>query len=289
MFPGEIMMSACFSALFRMLLVFVLALGAARAGAGIHVEDYTVSWFGNPTPILYTDTFSDGDPFANPGAPYTSLVRSGMLKDKDEDAGILSLRPWRRGDVVMLGGYTLLAQIIEVQTPLTGPGALTNTSFYQTFAVFELESIMRDDTWGGIGLTNVYQGGDRAVVAAIGRRGGERFAKFSNPLTGEILDEHPLTPPSGSVYFEMFLNLEFPGSTNVLAGYAYRNSARALIGGIFFFEPYEMYSDVVLRPVLFAAAPVPEPETWALLILGLALVGVRTQRVLQRRRSLRLD
>ncbi|MPZ43762.1 MAG: PEP-CTERM sorting domain-containing protein [Betaproteobacteria bacterium] len=269
--------------------LLLLAAWALPASAGFQIERFGYDKFkpggpGVPFEVTtFLDTFSGGGPLVNPSAAFEWQIKVGTIKDKDEDEG-LHLKPWRRGAPFTIGPYLTLAQVLELQTPLAGTGAIDNApSNFGVYAVYELDSYTGGQIFGGVGLTDVFRGaGTRAIAATVERDGDNYYGKFSNALTGEISDRQLLGITLETRFVEVFIQREHPTSNSVSAGYALRDKDFGFIDPI---EPVKRFSglqlafsDVVLSPVIFAAAPIPEPETWALLIAGLAVIGYRVRK-----------
>jgi hypothetical protein len=263
-------------------LLFMLA-WTLPASAGFQIERFGYDMFkfdpgkpGQPPDVTtFFDTFSSGGPLVNPSAAFEWEIKVGTIKAKDEDAG-LHLKPWRRGASFAIGPYLTLAQVLELQTPLDGPGAIDNApSSFSVYAVYELDSYMGRQVFGGVGLTDVFRGaGTRAIAATIELDGDNYYGKFSNALTGEISDRQLLGITLETRFVEVFIQRDGFTSDSVGAGFALRDENFDFIGPVQRFGGLQLaFSDVVLSPVIFAAAPIPEPETWALLIAGLAVIG----------------
>ena len=257
-------------------LLFALC-GALYANAGIEVNRFGYEKFVFSNPGLNTsfiDTFEGGGPLVNPGASFGWLARVGTVTDEDEDTG-LHLKPFRRGTPLTIGGHLTVSQIFELQTALTGSSAINNelNTDFVVYGVYRLNSFMRDDVVAGIGLTDAFRGGTRAIGSAVWRDSGDYYAKFFDPLAGTTLDWDKMSLPASTEFVELFIRREHPGSNSVIGGYGFRDLSFGLLDVRFFDVTYLAFSDVVLHPVIFAAALVPEPKTWALMIAGLALVG----------------
>jgi hypothetical protein len=251
-----------------------------HAVAGIQVDRFGYTKFISPSLRFdFLDSFDANGPLDS-GSLYDWQVKVGTIKDKDEDFG-LHFKPSRRGDLFSIGSYVTRAQILELQTPLIGDEAINNApSFFFAYAVYELDSYGSTGAnfSVGVGLTDVFRGGTRAIAATVERDGGSYYGKFSNPLTGEIWDRPLLDITEDSKYVEVVIERENFNSNSVRAAYAVRNES--FFGTKIYFEGLApAFSDVVLSPVLFAAAPIPEAETWALLLVGLAVVGCRVRSI----------
>jgi hypothetical protein len=269
------------------LLLLVLALPAS---AGFQIERFGYENFKAAPPggsfevTQFLDTFDGGGPLINPvvnaGADFAWQIRIGTIEDQDEAAG-LHLKPWRRGAPFTVGPYLTQAQVLELQTPLSGQGAIDSApSNFVVYAVYELDTYSTGRVFGGVGLTDVFRGaGTRAIAATVERDGGNYYGKFSNALTGEISDRQLLGITPEAKFVEVFIQREHSTSLSVSAGYALRDENFTFIGPVQRFNGLQLaFSDVVLSPVIFAAAPIPEPGTWALAIAGLAVIGYRIRK-----------
>lgn len=262
-----------------------------QAPAGIVVKQFVyfniVPDSANPTNTVVTsfvDTFDGGGPLNNPdatpGSDFEWQVRIGSIAAADENSG-LRLNPRKRGALFSIDQYNLLGQVLELQTPLSDPGAIdSGRSDFGIFGRYQIRDY--GEYYAGIGLTDVFRGdGTRAIAATIERDGdGRYYGKFSNVLTGEILDRQEIDV-TGGAYIDLFIRRESGDleSNFVQAGFAVLRSDLTFLNGGDFGMKALAFSDVVLSPVLFAAvlvpSPVPEPETWATLLAGLALVCYR--------------
>jgi hypothetical protein len=248
--------------LLRAVLLLVMC-WSVHAAAGVKIERF--GYFKDVFPAgpntSFIDDFDGGGPLVNHAGSFQWQVKIGSIED---EAG----------------------QVLELQTPLTGSAAINNQpdSNFFVFAMYELGYTMRDDIVAGVGLTDVFRGGTRGIAATVGREDGKYYGKFSDAVTGNILDKRFLDVPAGATYLELFIGREHTNSDSVISGYALRDASFNFVTLPTRFNGVQIaFSDVVLSPVLFVAV-VPEPRTWALMIAGLAFVAYRASRQARARR-----
>jgi hypothetical protein len=273
--------------LLRAVLLLVMC-WSVHAAAGVKIERF--GYFKDVFPAgpntSFIDDFDGGGPLVNLAGSFQWQVKIGSIEDEDEVGGDLRLKPAWRGGAFNIGPYAVTGQVLELQTPLTGSAAINNQpdSNFFVFAMYELGYTMRDDIVAGVGLTDVFRGGTRGIAATVGREDGKYYGKFSDAVTGNILDKRFLDVPAGATYLELFIGREHTNSDSVISGYALRDASFNFVTLPTRFNGVQIaFSDVVLSPVLFAAV-VPEPRTWALMIAGLAFVAYRASRQARARR-----
>jgi hypothetical protein len=262
---------------------------AFSAAAATQLEEFNYGKFSLAPGISvnYLDRFDSAGPLDNPGAAFEWQKLYGEFLSADEAAGSLTLDPWIRGQLLSIGGQPLLGQAMWLRTPGSGDAAITNQpgTIFLTRAIYKDPPTMSwENTYYGTALANVFDGGDRAFALTVGEDDRGRYAKFSNPFTGDIYDWQPLAPPPGTAYLSLDIFRETPDSNFIGGGVVYLNATFGFLGNVRV-GSVEAFSDVVLYPVVFAATLVPEPETWATLLVGLGLVGARL--LTQQRREAR--
>jgi len=96
-----------------------------------------------------------------------------------------------------------------------------------------------------------------------------------------ILQEVTLSAPNDAAFVGLWLNHATAGTDPLLASLVFLDVDREIISGsqldlnsvdIFHGEA------TVYRPAFYALQPVPEPETWAMMLAGLGLVGLMVRR-----------
>ena len=255
--------------------VVLLALGCApQAYAGVHLERFGYQKFVAPpgTNTDFLDDFDAGGALLNPTGAFGWEMRIGAVPE--EDSG-LRFMPWSKGAAFNIGSYATRSQVMELQT--SGAGTIDNApSNFVVFGVYELGTLRRDEIFAGVGLTDVFRGaGTRAIANTLGREGDRYYGKFSNALTGAIIDKDWLEIPTGTQYVEAFIGRESFNSDSVIAGYGFRDASLSLLEFKLYSGVQLAFSDVVLSPVLFVGTLVPEPQTWLLMIAGTAAVAWR--------------
>ena len=252
--------------------VLLLALGCTlQALAGVRIEQFGYRKFAPPSTFIdFVDNFDAGGPLVS--SSFAWQMRVG--EEPSEDSG-LRFRPWSEGAPFSIGPYITWSQVMELQT--SGASAITSErSNFTVFAVYELGSIRRDGVFAGVGLTDVFRGaGTRAIANTFGREGDRYYGKFSNALTGDVVDKDWLDIPSGTQFLEFFISRAGIDSDSVEAGYGFRDASLNLLDFKLYSGTQLAFSEVELSPVIFAGTLIPEPETWALMIAGLALIGYR--------------
>jgi hypothetical protein len=255
--------------------VVLLALGGTLpALAGVHLERFGFQKLVAPpgTNTNYLDDFDAGGALVNPTGAFDWGMRIGTVPE--EDSG-LRFRPWSQGAAFSIGSYATRSQVMELQT--AGAGTIDSApSNFVVFAVYELDTFRRAEVFAGVGLTDVFRGaGTRAIANTLGREGDRYYGKFSNALTGEIIDKDWLEIPLDTKYVEAFIGRDRPDNDFVIGGYGFRDASLGLLGVQRYSGSIQAFSDVVLSPVVFVGTLVPEPQTWVLMIAGSAAIAWR--------------
>lgn len=170
--------------------------------------------------------------------------------------------------------YTLNGTISR-GSPVAGSGLFVQSNYSGTFSFITTSAI----TISGPGyITTTYAAGsnllsgsfsDGTIVGNIGGTSGSSFA--SGPAGATVSFTSDFLDFSGVVSLDRAISLtavtaafgKHAGSNGAL------NSFRAVVGGQFSSDP---------APVINAVAPVPDAQTWAMLVMGFGLVGVSVRR-----------
>ena len=260
-----------------LVLVAAVQTGMARSAPyGAVVKEYFIQKFRfAPSFAIGLDYSTDfAGPGLNPnGAAFNWQTRVGTILDADVDEG-LYFRPNQRGSSFSLGGHYSLAQIIELETPLSGPGALNNelgTSFF-TAAVYEHTPYMHDGYTAGFAFSNLLHQptnpDQRAFGVGITRLAGQHYVMSKDFVTGQVIEMQPVA--FDHPYIE--LRMGRAGTDSVSFSAAFLDASLIPVG-----QPIQLgltlaFSDVVLRPAIFAAAPIPGPRIGVTLLAGLAVM-----------------
>ena len=100
------------------------------------------------------------------------------------------------------------------------------------------------------------------------------------PLTGTLheIEVTPLDTSLGADQIRLTLNHAVANSTEVFASWEYL-TAGSVVGSGSFAKPGNIFDGETWTRVDFSvSAPIPEPETYAMMLLGLGLIGWRLRR-----------
>lgn len=256
---------------------------ASPARAGIEVQSFFAQKYQGSTFRFVYDTDFPGPSLNEPGAQYLFETRAGTWGPSDISNG-LYFDPDLRGTPFSLGGHTARTQAIELLLDTSGPNAFNDEpgTRFDIGATYQIKPYGR--IIAGIALTNLFHqptSPDKRAFGVVAWQDplGQTYVTSKNFLSGEIIAQEWVDPKY--VELDLFMSRVDPTSSSVRMGARARDDAGA-------FETFELraqiaFSDVVLRPAIFAAAPIPEPKAWAMLLASLIVIAAKLGRERARR------
>lgn len=290
-----------------------LALCASTASAyDIYLDDFFITKGVTPdtplgTSVFFWDSFDDGIPpltgvgGRNYATPTDVLDGVSTATFGPEVNGELNLNSADGINIFLSSGDLATAQIAILQTATTGTLTSTNSlNSSETFllgASFQLTALEEGQRFGirfqdratNIGVT----GEDNVQLRVMGNALGETVLQMVdvNDTTGEIFIVGETVLDTSYGYIGLALSNGLTGNNQeVLPGYSYLDAdgnmidvnGNGLEDDVFTLDlayiPTIFNGQDYTRAVFFAMEPVPEPETWAMLLAGLGLIGVMRRR-----------
>ena len=263
----------------------------ALAGYNVSVDEFSVTKGGS---LIYLDSFNDSTPPPNnPNPPFTYTVNGTVGPENSSGRLIMDQSGAALGTNSL--GQTRAYQSVQLNTnahPTTSSGdadyALGLKSWHDFTASVTFDySVPSPGLVYGLRLadfssTNPNSGSDTAFLMVYGGSGGPQVVFYQqNYLLGfqTVLDGTAVT---ASPFDQITLTLSHAaGSNQVSASWAY------LLGGVLqgtgaFAPTATLFSDEPFtRASFMVSAPVPEPETWAMLLAGLGMLGFMSRRRLK--------
>jgi len=247
---------------------------------GYHVKNFFAQKYQGGAFRFVYDTDFPGPSLNEPGAQYSMETRAGTWGPSDVNHG-LHFAPELRGTPFSLGGHTARTQAIELLLDTSGPNAFNDEpgTRFDIGATYEIEPYASDGIIAGIALTNLLHqptSPDKRAFGVVVWQDplGQTYVTSKDFLNGEIIAQEWVDPKYSEL--DLFMSRVDPNSSSVRMGARARDGAGA-------FETFELrthiaFSDVVLRPAIFAAAPIPEPKAWAMLLAALFVIAAKLGR-----------
>jgi hypothetical protein len=247
--------------------------------------------------VSFVDNFSDGNPppsapnfINNTPAAYTSTLFSGTAESNgllrlDTSQGVLVTGP--TGAPVLTQSATLVSDT----TTSTTAGQKRNMDLTLS-GLFSLTTLTGPYNSGyGIRFVDNLVNGPNHQQAALSVQydaatGQNRvawvFADF-DAHTNTTVDSVLLSAPGGADEIQLSLN-HVKNTDDITAGYAfYQGGSPMVTGAGTFTTPIQMFQgETYVRSMFFAVETIPEPETYAMLLAGLGLMGWVGRRRMQK-------
>jgi len=248
----------------------------ARADTDIVVKSaFAQKRHGGVFDFVYSTDFQ-GPALNEPGAQYLWESRAGTWQPGDVDDG-LRFNPDVNGTPYTLGGHTFKLQAIELLLDTSGSKAFNDEAGtnFDFGATYDLNDFPYGGISLGIALTNLLHQPTSPDKRAFGvlvwqDATGTTNVASKDFLSGQIIAQQAVD--SKYTELDVFATRVDPTSSSVRMGARARNDVGDF--DIIELRTQIAFSDVVLRPAIFAAAPIPEPRTWVMLLAALVVIAI---------------
>lgn len=253
--------------------------------------------FDPATNIIFDDPFNNGNPLAGPdfsngsSSAYTALnyqVPFGPTEQTWPARGLL-LEPSLGMETASALGVPARSVGVRLQTNIdpNSTAGLKQGALFGVYASFLWQAPATGSDQYGVRLTDTAANHTpddvldlRVIGSSVGPKIRFRDQDFVAHTLFDLETTSVLAPPGGTTFITLGLTHEQADSTTIRAGYGFRDAQGNPLGnwnwlnqtGTIFTD--ENFTRVELR----AAAAVPEPETYALLLAGLGLVTFYARR-----------